>query len=101
MKPQPLDLEKIESIILDEQLGDLKFDDMMKKLKQQIKLACEFYLMYKDKSDLLKVEHKIKVPEDFSLEGNPTHLLDGYVNSIRKRKYNEWLFKLAFKEVLG
>ena len=37
MKPQPLDLEKIESIILDEQLGDLKFDDMMKKLKQQSK----------------------------------------------------------------
>jgi len=38
---KPIDWEKIESIIIEEQLGDLTMDAMMKKIKQQIMLVVQ------------------------------------------------------------
>jgi len=88
MKPQPLDLEKIEEEIIDRfnehQPHELQEElDLIKEvLKQRIKSACEFYLRYKDKLELLEKEHPNLVEYD------------------KNMKYNDWLFKLAFKDVL-
>ena len=99
MKPKPLDLnmksevKRISNYIveivseaypmMEEDKQELKgtiemeLDDLLVKVKQRINSACEFYLKYKDNPELLV---KIKIKN---------------VNA-----YNEWLFKLAFKEVL-
>ena len=73
MKPRPLDLEEISVFkILDKKgligyggtlkiskIGGWGFIDksIRKELKQRIKSACEFYLRYKDKPELLMKEH--------------------------------------------
>jgi len=85
MKPEPL-IGKV----LDIECGGVEegFD------YEDVKSACEFYLKYKDSPKLLMrdfPEYKKKV--DYFLEGmviTPTAIV----------KYNEWLFKLAFKDVL-
>jgi len=73
---------------------------VMKKIKQQIKSACEFYLRYKDNPELLIKEHPKCEDEVVSMcfAG-----WDDYYrrNLIVTTEYNEWLFKLAFKDVLG
>jgi len=56
----------------------------LEKFKQRLKSACEFYLRYKDRPDLLRKEQK------FNYEKKGIQTLD---------KYNTWLFKLAFKDV--
>ena len=52
--------------------------------------VCDFYLRYKDKPELLfeeKREYRLTL----------THFFDDDKNMSR---YNEWLFKLAFKSIL-
>ena len=66
---------------------------------EDVKLACEFYLRYKDNPKLLISEHK-KYYDD--VVGNffrsfDSKTLEEYYDID---KYNEWLFKLAFKDVL-
>ena len=94
MKPEPLSLERIESIILDEMMGDLTFNAMMREIKKQIKSACEFYLKYKDNPKLFVKNHpEYVVDVEYFQKGF-------FVTPIALVKYNEWLFKLAFKDVL-
>jgi len=93
MELKPIDLDKISESAL-----NLRF------VKQQIKSACEFYLKYKDnpglfihefpmyKSEFVRKCIAINLPEE------RLWLSDGTVAD--KNKYNEWLFKLAFKSVL-
>ncbi|MCD6477611.1 MAG: hypothetical protein J7K87_01280 [Candidatus Aenigmarchaeota archaeon] len=69
---QPLDLEEIGWII-----------------REHIKSACEFYLRYKDKPHLLIREYP-------KYEKQARKFLDE--DDIEG--YNDWLFRLAFKEVL-
>ena len=102
------------------------FDFVMCEVKQRIKQACEFYLKYKDNPRLLvedypEFEEKIKemewIPnldfercakEEFIEKGNcdicplKVRCWEGQIikNEYFKENYNEWLFKLAFKEVL-
>jgi len=94
-KPQPLDLEEIKIIISD--IGKKKAEQLVNYFKYKLKSACEFYLRYKDKPVLLfknfpeykelAIKDKAIIPD---LEGKFTWLtLD----------YNEWLFKLAFKDI--
>lgn len=120
MKPKPLDLEKEEfkmdevteasySTILRALMNDEKEVDTTEEaldiigdfinglkddLKQRIKSACEFYLRYKDKPDLFGTEH----PEYFE-EMLGYAILTNKGNFKPTKKYNEWLFKLAFKDV--
>jgi len=99
----------------------------LSRIKQRIKSACEFYLRYKDNPELLIKEHpeyKEEI-ESFRLIPNPyfeecstnEHLKEGdcrncpdfvrencfkgemIENLAFKENYNEWLFKLTFKEV--
>ena len=82
-------------------------------IKQRIKSACEFYLKYKDNPELLIKEfpEELKVKEkEFGAEDELNNFLnniqdkiksfDGFGIEVYKKKYNEWLFKLAFKDVL-
>ena len=81
--------------------------------KEDIKSACEFYLRYKDKPELLKKEFptSLKVgKKEFGAEDELNNFLriikekitflQGFEIEIFKQKYNDWLFKLAFKDVL-
>jgi len=70
---------------------------VLDKIKQQLKQACEFYLNYKDdpfsfKDDFPSLRKEVEEIIDRNLE-LPEH--EGW------SLYNEWLFKLTFKEVLG
>ena len=65
-------------------------DVLINEIKQRIRVACEFYLRYKDEPELLfeeKREYRVIL----------AHLFGDDKDTSR---YNEWLFKLAFKSVL-
>jgi len=138
MKPQPLDLKDIEKEILIEWFGvnnlewvdECPKDELLKedvygiiqvtinKIKRRIKSACEFYLRYKDKPELL-VEEYPKLLEKMIREHSLTQLIKKNIEKIKvidgsiiaflkdksglsfsKKDYNEWLFRLAFEDVL-
>jgi len=106
-KPQPLDLNEKEimkwikqDIVVkkdielylrgtDERIVQLTIN----KIKNKIKSACDFYLRYKDNPELL-----IKEYNEFSeiVKRNNWDFLESKID-----EYNEWLFKLAFKDVIG
>jgi len=107
-KPQPLDLEEFRKSWKSVDIDMTIPDDFWDEFKQHIKSACEFYLRYKDHPGLLKDEaiknryilqisvKKIeqflhKISESYSRNGDTEYWFD---------KYNNWLFKLAFKDVL-
>jgi len=99
-KPKPLDLEILEEVLevfksSFEEFDKAKFDkdDILyliqltkKVIKRRLINACEFYLRYKDKPELLKKEQKIE-----------------FFNFVRSGKkyidYNEWLFKFTFSHL--
>jgi len=95
---QPLDLEGIESKILEEIVGKRQYKLVVSdkevirttllEVRKHLKSACEFYLRYKDKPHLLIQEHP-------KYEKQARKFLDDV------EKYNDWLFKLAFGGVLG
>jgi len=64
----------------------------------RIKSACEFYLEYKDKPELLVKEH-LKYEKEVKNKFYHPNVIDTY-SLWSYDKYNEWLFKIAFKEVL-
>jgi len=73
---------------------EMELDDLLVKVKQRINSACEFYLKYKDNPELFsKEQYKIKW-ERYRDIGCLVWVKKMWIN------YNEWLFKLAFKEVL-
>jgi len=109
--PQPLDLENIERKILEEIAGKRQYTlgigdpevirITLLETKQRLKSACEFYLRYKDNPELLikkhpKYENDV---EEFILKLRDAE--DGFDIWETHDKYNDWLFKLAFKDVLG
>jgi len=121
-KPQPLDLEEVkqkiwkrlekewdnaiekynkERIIVnfpfddEEEIVKLAIKRTIKEIKRRLKQACEFYLRYKDKPELFskeqfKIEHNIHTPDNQIIIFHKNFWID----------YNDWLFKLAFKDVL-
>ena len=110
-KPQPLDLEEISK----DARENLKFNEAkwveytLEFVKQRIKLACEFWLKYKDKPELLvkeypEYEEKIK---GIGFGWFPPFLkrylipITGEEYRLETwKEYNEWLFKHSFKDVL-
>jgi len=93
-----------------------KFIDefICEKIKQRIRSACMFYLKYKDKPELLVKERPDKAmieidydtAEDIVKEIHRIIERYGKVEAqatIRLKiiEYNEWLFRLSFKDVLG
>jgi len=68
---------------------------------RDIKSACEFYLRYEDNPELLLKEYpsykKNIVKCGFKIKGKLVYLDE----TTAPEKYNEGLFKLAFKDVIG
>ena len=111
MKPQPLDLNKIESIRVvewfegypasrkrhnfnsrEDLLVDLPEAYWKDDIIQRLKSACELYLQYKDNPEKFLDEHPEYTEEVCEKCGHP------YV--IYEDLFNDWLFKLVFKPVL-
>ena len=82
---------------------------IVERIKQRIKQACEFFLRYKDNPELLwreqlnfreELDKFIEnFDEDFS---DIAEFLSWSSKEIKEQfliSYNEWLFKLAFKDV--
>ena len=117
-KPQPFQIDEIAREIeetLDKLFpkGDKKrkfalalIGEMTSLFHKKLNSACEFYLRYKDNPKLLYSE-RLDLWQDFGLE---TRLDIAWLKAKSKgkdidqkkwlKKYNDWLFKLAFKEVL-
>jgi len=112
-KPQPLDLEKLvediknmvdywnedETLMRNEGVIAIK-----RKVIEHIKSACEFYLRYKDNPRLfLAKEADSKYVFNYigKIENILNHKNPSYIAwRLASFDYNEWLFKLAFKDVL-
>jgi len=71
---------------------------ILKIVKQRTKSACEFYLRYKDRPDLFEKEQKDLIDYDTWDFRHHTFVI---LKGNRASEYNLWLFKLAFKDVLG
>ena len=73
------------------------------EIKQRIKSACEFYLRYKDNPELLIEEHpeyEEELMSQFLFKYRNTLDRLTEIQTFYKWKYQEWLFKQVFKEVL-
>jgi len=68
-----------------------------KKVLQHLKSACEFWLRYKDNPELLGREH-FEYYDMIVSEAEKMGVLD--FENEKLKLYNEWLFKLAFKDVM-
>ena len=84
-------------------------DVLVDEIKQRIKSACEFYLRYKDRPELLIKEHPEYLEE---LKKKCMPRIEEMLSCMKLQvktneevfvvcydKYNSWLFKLAFKLV--
>ena len=126
--PQPLDLEDLKEfapnelvkaimsqmiygLYKEEKLVDTKEEaielaqdlltEILDEIKQRLKSACEFYLRYKDKPALLAKEipkYKKEIEKFGEKEVLSPVLHRTYEWDFKK--YNEWLFCLAFKGVM-
>jgi len=83
---------------------------IIKRLKTRLKSACEFYLEWRNDPKLFINWYEDKKKVDELLKFLEHHFgdewYDNYDNEpcVKEKivsKYNEWLFKLAFKDVLG
>ena len=92
--------------------------ELIGEIKQRIKSACEFYLKYKDKPELLLKEYpeysekEIPILDSFD-EPEDKVTFEEYIRILLKldindfgeycrqveNGYNDWLFKLTFKDV--
>jgi len=120
MKPKPLDLDKIRcryckfaewspsdntlTCKLTERVVRPEFTCIVLDelgVKQLIKSACEFYLKYKDKPAKLVKEHS-EYREEVDKMWYKWKKRRPSIHSAMEdfvQEYNEWLFKLAFKDV--
>ena len=96
MKPKPLDLEDFRKWRAKTNPDMIFSISQIEFIKQRIKSACEFYLRYKDKPYLL-----IKEYPKYEKEVKQFETSDGIAVDGEGFYYNKWLFKLAFKDVLG
>jgi len=112
LKPLDLDFKEIVRII-EADFGDYrKAYEIEKYIKRCFRVACEFYLRYKDDPELLikeypeyKKEMEERNKEFLSIVENLKQSLipdvvKGVVLSFKHKEYNNWLFKLVFKSVL-
>jgi len=104
MCEKPLDLEGMniyKKLKVDFGSGRTKIiydeKEAINEIKQRIKKACEFYLRYKDNPELLFKEKKLK--HLFIKEEKLQSFMAQMIKNRYLKQYNEWLFKLAFKDV--
>jgi len=103
-------LQKELGFPLDRVAGNINrmmWNNMSEWFIERIKSACEFYLRYKDNSELLIKEHpELKSELDKNYENYSMATMKAvfgiYADKVKivKEEYNEWLFKLAFRGVV-
>ena len=117
MKPEPLinkvveEIEEAKEEVIDLFFSDRKVDErdieivfyhLKKNILEDVKSACEFYLRYKDNPELLWNERKKYRKQmknlpimwfDVKIKG------EIWFEEEDIKDYNEWLFKLAFRDV--
>jgi len=114
MKPEPLKgkYEEYSQRLWWDKLANQRLSTEASEIFEDIRLACEFYLKYKNNPEGLFTKYR-NYTKLFELYLMSTHNFS-YVfwlkryflsRSIKKKwmaldEYNEWLFKLAFKDVL-
>jgi len=76
-------------------LFELTIEETIKEIKQRIEKACYFYWLYKDKPALLWKER-----EEYRRNLMKLDKLEDDYYRFDVDNYNEWLFKLAFKDVM-
>ena len=77
-------------------------EELLEEIKQRIKAACEFYLRYKDKPELLIKNHYPLLKSMEKKDKWAFLLLFAIPQKIKIKNtdaYNKWIFKLAFKDV--
>ena len=120
-KPQPLDLEEKEllkkfgyneDLDLSPLASNIGFafndslKELIKEIKQRLKSACKFYLKYWRNPGLLIKEHPEHEIDVLKLRRDAIFEVNGFVEDAEQIEgpfaalYIEWLFKLAFKDVL-
>jgi len=95
IKPEPLNGKRIGIASGSSRFVD--FDESSGFWFGDVKSACEFYLRYKDRPDLFEKEQKNLIDYDCRYDWDHTFVI---LKGNRAIKYKEWLFKLAFKDVL-
>lgn len=107
MIPKPFSMDGIKEWVknLLVKQGDIDRAIMLTihKTTQRLKSACEFYLRYKDTPELLVKEHYDLLKNMEQEDGWALVLLVAIPERIKIKRideYNEWLFRLAFREVL-
>lgn len=115
---KPLDLEAIRKKLIRKYWKEQKYDEKQQRrdytveeilelfeqeAKNRIKSACEFYLKYKDNPELLVTDYP-EFKRELAGKGvifvfGGGEMLVVSQNEEKKDKYNEWLFKLAFKDI--
>ena len=113
-KPQPLDLGRLAVEVaklsaeqdedgswwgFDTDISDLPIE-IKAVIRRYLKSACEFYLKYKDKPLLLVKDWNEKWGDVFDFIDRFSYWTKRNKKVWKLNKYNEWLFKLAFKPVL-
>jgi len=90
MNPEPLKNKVWETRAMYKKNNQYSGEEIF--TKEDVKSACEFYLRYKDRAK--------KFITDFpEYAENIVLIVDVYTDGKRMVDYNEWLFKLAFKDV--
>ena len=95
MKPKPLNLEEIEKSAIKE-LNIRESGAVLKTIdfvRQHIKSACEFFLQFKNDPSVFFALYP-QYYDDFEKNYGPLSK-----NLEDTTLFNEWLFKLAFKDV--
>ena len=75
---------------------ELAINETIQEIKQRLKSTCEFYLRYKDKPAKILEDNIVTQEEMDKIRVKSISKDIGFI-----KFYNEWLFKLAFKDVLG
>jgi len=82
------------------QVVDIVTLKLKKEIRKQVRQACEFYLKYKDNPELLSKDYNYLNKKVLSFLKPLNEESLGYGSYWEMEKYNEWLFRLAFKDVL-
>ena len=93
-KPERLDLKRLRNDI-SLYVDSLMIDDTLRKIKDHIKSACEFYIRYLDNPELF-CEEQFKIKWDYFPDTG--FLIE---KKMAVEEYNDWLFRLAFQDVIN
>ena len=80
-------------------------ESILNLYRQRVKSACEFYLNYRDNPMLLirdwEDDWDTEFTDVFEFINRFSYWIGKDKKAWKRKRYNDWLFKFAFKDVLG